>query len=129
MRLAMANKTDEELYDILYVHSGDYTTDALESAREEFVGRKLDASTLGGLCTTTEVLLQREAEPLGWPLRMVAFFFSTLFFGIPVLLAHRHYVEQGAKRKAREWGRWGLIGFAFYVTLSVIMAISPRFIK
>lgn len=27
------------------------------------------------------------------------------FLGIPVLLAHRYYVEHGARRKARDWGR------------------------
>ena len=51
LKLAMSNKSNEELYDILYAHSEDYTTDALEIAKEEFLGRKLDAPTLRSLST------------------------------------------------------------------------------
>ena len=119
LKRAMSNKTDEELHDILYAHSGDYTADAVEIAKEEFRCRKLDAPTLRSFGAAVEEQRRREEASLEWPLRIVAFFFSTLFFGIPVILAHRHFVEQGARHKAREWGRWGLFGFVFYFTLSV----------
>jgi hypothetical protein len=127
LKRAMSNKTDEELHDILYAHSGDYTPDALAIANEEFLVRKIDAPTLSTLRTGVEELRKREEARLGWPLRIVAFFFSTVLFGIPVILAHRHYVEQGAKRKAREWGRWGLFGFAFYLALSIIGILANLF--
>lgn len=125
LKLTMSNKTNEELYEILYAHSGDYTPDAIEIAEEEFRRRKLDAPELNSLGAAAENLRAQEDAPLGWPLRIVAFFFSTAFFGIPVILAHRHYVEQGSRRKAREWGRWGLFGLAFYVTLFVLRLLLP----
>jgi hypothetical protein len=43
----------------------------------------------------------------------------------PVIVAHRNYVEQGARRKAREWARWGLFGFLFYFALSVLAYLLP----
>jgi len=125
----MSSKTDEELHDILYAHSGDYTADALDIAKEEFLGRKIDARTLSSLGTAAEELRRQEEARLGWPLRIVAFFFSTLLFGIPVMLAHRHFVEKGARRKARDWGRWGLFGLAFYVALFIIRVIVPGLFK
>jgi hypothetical protein len=125
MRPAMTNKTDEELYDILYIHSGDYTAEALESAREEFAGRKLDAPALSELGIAAEGTRKMEAAHLEWRYRIVAFLFSPLCCGIPGMLAHRHYVEQGARRKAREFVRWTLLGFAFYVSFYII----TRFIK
>jgi hypothetical protein len=42
----MRNKTDEELYLLVHVHSGDYTPDALEAAREELSHREPDAETM-----------------------------------------------------------------------------------
>jgi hypothetical protein len=120
LKKAMSDKTDEELYDIL-AHSKDYTEDANEIANEEFRSRKLDAATLSSLGTgMVEEQRQREEAPLSWILSMVAFFFSTLFFGIPVILAHRYFVERGARRKAREWKQWALFGFFFYVALFVL---------
>lgn len=116
----MANKTDEALYDVLHGHPDDYTADAIEAAKQEFASRNLTAPTLSTLGSVVEGQKQVEDAPLEWPLRILAFFISTLFLGIPVLLAHRHYVEKGARRKAREWARWGLFGFLFYFVVSVL---------
>ncbi len=129
LKKAISNKTDEELHDILYVHSGDYSPEAVEIARDEFLIRKVDAPTLESLSNAGEGLRRCEEAPLEWPLRIIAFLFSTTFLGIPVLLAHRHYVEQGSRRKAREWGRWGLYGFAFYIALSIVTWILPSLFK
>jgi hypothetical protein len=41
LKRAMANKSDRELYDVLYVHSSDYTLEALDVAKDEFVRRKM----------------------------------------------------------------------------------------
>jgi hypothetical protein len=125
LKQTMSNKTNEELYDILYAHPGEYTAEAIEVADEEFRRRKLDAPALSSLGAAAENLRAQEDAPLGWPLRIVAFFFSTVFFGIPVILAHRHFVEHGARRKAREWGRWGLFGLTFYLVLFVIRWVLP----
>jgi len=99
LKRAMSNKTDEELHDILYAHSGDYTPDALAIANEEFLVRKIDAPTLSTLRTGVEELRKREEARLGWPLRIVAFFFSTVLFGIPVILAHRHTLNREPNAK------------------------------
>ena len=104
----------------MYSHSTDYTTEALGIAKEEFLGRKLDASALSDLGTAAEELRTKEEARLGWTLRIVAFFFGTVFFGITMLVGYRHFAEQGARRKAREWVQWGLFGLAFYLALFVV---------
>jgi hypothetical protein len=123
LKTAMSKKTDEELLGILSAYSNDYRPDAIAIAREEFGRRKLDARTLKDLATNIEGQQRQEESPLGWPLRIVAFFVTTACFGIPALLAHRHFVEKGAKRKAREWGRWALYGFVFYFALGVLFSL------
>lgn len=123
LKRVMANKSDEELYDVLYGHSGDYTPDAVEIAKLEFSSRHLDEPVLKTISTAVEGRKQVEEASLEWPYRMLAFFVSTALLGIPVLLAHRHYVEKGARRKAREWARWAIYGFIFYVVLGVLNSI------
>jgi len=115
----MANKTDEELYDVIYGHADDYTPDAITAAQMEFNSRKLDAPTIGTLDRGVAANKQVEEAPLTWEYRILAFFISTIFLGIPVILAHRHFVERGARRQAREWARWSLFGFFFYLALSL----------
>ena len=117
----MANKTDEELYDVVHGHSNDYTPDAVEIAKLQLSSRTLDAPTVSTLSTAVEGQKQLEQAPLEWSYRILAFFTSTIFFAIPVILAHRHYVEKGQRRKAREWARWGLFGFLFYFAMSVLL--------
>ena len=127
LKRAMATRTDEELYDVLHGHPNDYTPDAIEAAKQEFASRNLAAPVLSNLSIAVEAQKQVEETPLEWPLRIVAFFISTLALGIPVIVAHRHYVEKGARRKAREWARWGLFGFFFYFVVSVLRFVSPLF--
>lgn len=123
LKTAMSKKTDEELLVILSAYSNDYTPGAIEIAREELGRRKLDAPTLQCLATNIEEQQRQQEAPLGWPLRIVAFFVTTACFAIPAVLAHRHFVEKGAKRKAREWGRWALYGFIFYLALGVVFSL------
>jgi hypothetical protein len=127
LRRVMANKTDAELYDVLYRRSDDYTADAFEMAKQEFASRHLTAPTLSSLSAAVEGQKGVEEAPLEWHLRIVAFFISTVALGIPVIVAHRHYIEQGASRKAREWARWGLFGFLFYFVVSVLRFMLPLF--
>ena len=125
LKKVMANKTDEGLYDVLHGHPDDYTVEAIEAAKQELASRNLTAPTLSTLGTVVEGQKRVEEAPLEWSLRILAFLISTLFLGIPVLLAHRHYVEKGARRKAREWARWGLFGFLFYFVASVLRFMLP----
>lgn len=127
LKRAMAIKTDEQLYDILHGHPNDYTADAIEAAKQEFASRNLAAPVLSSLSIAIESQKRVEEAPLEWPLRIVAFFISTVALGIPVIVAHRHYVEKGARRKAREWARWGLFGFLFYFVMAVLRFMLPLF--
>jgi hypothetical protein len=127
LKRVMANKTDEELYDVLHGHADNYTADAIQVAKQEFSSRNLASPTLSSLSAAVQAQTRVEEAPLEWPLRIVAFFISTVFLGVPVLLAHRHYVEEGARRKAREWARWGLFGFLFYFVVSVVRFMQPMF--
>lgn len=119
LKRIMSSKTDEELYDILYGHPDDYTADARAVAKNEFTSRNLAPQSIENFNITVEKQKQIEEAPLELPLKIIAFFFSTMLLGIPVLLAHRHYLENGARRKAREWGRWGLLGLLFYFVIGV----------
>lgn len=121
----MANKTDEELYHLLHGHPDQYTERALEAAKREFDSRTLTAPALIHLSASVASQKKAEDAPLEWPFRILAFFVSTVFLGVPVLLAHRHYVENGNRRKAREWGRWAIFGFLFYFVLSVLRFMMP----
>jgi hypothetical protein len=128
LKQAILNKTNEELYDVLHVHSANYTPEALEIAKREFLARGLDSDTLTQLSSTADVLQKhkeaQEQAPLEGHLKVIAFFFSTLFFGLPMLLAFRHYAERGARRKTREWGKWAVAGFFFYFIMGLLLA--PR---
>ena len=123
----MLGKTDEELYDMLQGHPDDYTADALEAAKQEFSSRNLAPQSVENFNIAVEKQKQVEEAPLEWPLRIIAFFFSTVFLGIPVLWAYTHYVEAGATRKAREWGRWALLGLLFYFVLGTLRFVIPLF--
>jgi hypothetical protein len=123
LRHAIRGKTNEELYDVLYTHPSDYTDDAIELAREEFQLRKLDRPTVSNIRGAAYIQLKEEQVPLGWPLKLFAFFFATLLFGIPALLMQRRFIEQGQKRKAQEFWSWALYGFGFYAALFIARTI------
>ncbi len=123
LREMMSGKTDEELYGILQVRSQDYTSETIEAARREFDLRQLDAPRLSNVAAAVEKVREKEEAHLSWPLRMLAFFVSTAILFIPVLLAHRYFVEKGEKRKAREWAKWALYGFLFYCALGVLLRV------
>lgn len=116
----MRNKSDEELFDIFQVHTQDWIPEAVQAARDEFNSRGLDEPKLIGIAASTEQTRKREDARLGWFPRLLAFFISTLFLCIPVLLAHRHFVEKGEKRKAKDWAKWAFYGFLFYLGLAMI---------
>lgn len=127
LKQAILSKTNEELYDVLYVHSRDYTSEALEIAKREFLARGVDADNLTQLSSAADALQRdvqaREEAPLDAYLKVVAFSFSPLFLGLPMLLAFRHYAERGARRKAREWGRWAIGGFVFYLIMGILTSL------
>ena len=126
LRNVMARKTDEELYDVVHAHAPDYTAEAIEAAKRELSSRNLDVPRLTELGTVVAGKLKQEDAPLEWPMRIVAFFISTMFLFIPLVLAHRHYVERGARRKARDWARWAGLGFVFYLFAAVSLRIVSQ---
>jgi hypothetical protein len=75
---------------------------------------------VSSLSTAVEEQKQREEAPLEWGYRILAFFISTIFFWIPVILAHRYYVEKGADARHAIGGRWAIYGLLFYVALGVL---------
>jgi hypothetical protein len=113
----IAGKSDGELYDIAFIHSDDYGAPAVEIAKEEVRRRSLDNPLLSRLAIAFDEELKREQARLGWPLRTVAFFITTMGLGIPAMIAYRRFVNEGYRRKAHEWIEWGFFGFVFYATL------------
>ena len=94
-----------------------------EAARVEFSHRQLDAPTLRSVEEAVEKVREDEEAPLSWPLRILAFFVSSAFVFVPVILAHRHFVEKGAKRKASDWAKWATYGFVFYCVLGLFIRL------
>ena len=129
LKEAISKKSDEELYDILYVHRSDYTTETIELAREQFRAREIKEPMLADFADAGSRAIEQEDAPLNWPLKMCAFLFSTVFLGIPAMLAHRRYIDAGNKRKAREWARWALFGLAFYLTLGFMAGMLANLIR
>jgi hypothetical protein len=64
LKRVMANKTDEELYDVLHGHSDDYTGDAIDAAKQEFASRNLTAPTLSTLSAAVEAQKRGDEAPL-----------------------------------------------------------------
>jgi hypothetical protein len=130
LKQAILSKTNEELYDAVYVHSTDYTPEALEIAKREFLARGMDAETLTQLSGAADALQRhkqaQEQAPLDWYLKIVAFLFSSVFLGIPALLAYNYYFERGARRKAREWAGWAVGGFFLLVIFPGLLALIAR---
>jgi hypothetical protein len=119
LKAITTSKTDDDLYDVLFVHPQDYTPDAIKAAEEEFRHRNLNAPTSSSVVTVRKM----EEAHLDWSLKILSFFISTAAFGIPVILAWRHFADKGERRKAHEWAQWAFFGFAFYLALFVIMRI------
>jgi len=119
----MANKSDAELYDVVHGHSDDYTAEAVEAAQRELQVRNLDVPTLAKIGAVAAEKLRQAQTPLEWRMRIRAFFISPVLLFIPTLLAHRRYIERGEKRKADDWSRWALFGFAFYVVAGIFIRL------
>ncbi len=97
--------------------------ETIEAARAEFSRRQLGESSLSDVVAFAEKAREKEEAHLSWRLKMLAFFVSSAILFIPVLLAHRHFVENGERCKAREWARWAIYGFIFYCTLGVLVRV------
>jgi hypothetical protein len=63
LKRAILSKTNEELYDVVYVHSTDYTPEALEIAKREFIARGVDAHTLTQLSSAADLRQEQEQAP------------------------------------------------------------------
>lgn len=130
----MSAKTDEELRDIIFVHSQDYTADAIQVARTEFNNRHLE-SPPEGVAIATEELQTGPAETLGWTLKAIAFLLGMAFvflslvspaaiiLFVSLLLVNVGFVRKGQKRKASEWARWAFGGFLSNEALRLVSAL------
>lgn len=63
LKQTMSSKTDEELFDALYVHRAEYTADAVEVAEQEFLTRKLEVPAPITIDAAVDSLRQREEAP------------------------------------------------------------------
>lgn len=118
LKEAIVSKSYEELYDISYLHPQDYTSLAVEIARDQVRGRSLDIPELCILASAAEEQRHQEQAHLPWPLRISAFFLTPIGIGIPMILACRYFAARSAECKAREWKQWSLLGFGFYMSMA-----------
>jgi hypothetical protein len=126
-------QTDEELFDMLYLHREDWTDLALEIASEDWKKRDLNPTRIEELRITANKRKQEEDEkadePLSWPLRI---FYVILTLGIwswivlPVI-AEVRYRNRGYSRKYREF--WICMGATILVCLIVLGLKSILFIS
>lgn len=77
LKETMLGKADDELYATLYIHSNEYTPEAINAARAEFDRRQLAAPTANTVAADIERVQQQQQTPLSVPLRVVAFLVSS----------------------------------------------------
>jgi hypothetical protein len=87
LKQAILSKTNEELYDVLHVHSTDYTPEALEIAKREFLARGMDADTLTQLSSAADVLQRhKQAREPNSVIRILRGFAAFLANALAVLV-------------------------------------------
>lgn len=128
LKRVMRNKTDEDLYRILYLHELEYTHEAIRIANEEFRSRNLDAATVGRIAASTRGLAEKGKEMGGGRREPVTAYeeltksnggagrrgMALRFQGITPL-------DEAAKENTKSHFRWGV---AFFVLFALILGVT-----
>jgi hypothetical protein len=126
----VGERSDGELYEMIFVNREDWTPAALELAETEWARRELTPEKIKDAQATFEVKkLDQDAianEPLSIRQRVLFFLFNFAFcFGIPqMVMATGTFRSRGYERKYRESIQWMLYGLiSFFVAFWSVKAI------
>lgn len=112
----LPEKADEDLYDMV-VHPDDYTPEAIAAATEELRRRNLPPGRMAQLEAAAETQVEfeknRADERLGWPMRILIFFFCVGFIGAFLAV---YYESKGFKKKASDC--WVAMGVSIVIHLA-----------
>jgi hypothetical protein len=121
----MIRRTDAELIAIVTSDRNDYMPAAIAAAEAEVQRRGLTYEQRETLqAESVERRRQKEVKaeaPLSIGLKIFAFFVP--FFASIVLIIMGFMVAKGYNRRAREFGRWILYGFGFYIVLWILLNV------
>jgi len=125
----IGSRTDEDLYEMLYVHREDWTPEALAIAEREWNRRALTPERVAIVQSVgSERKQQREGvkdEPLSTN-AMVLFFVFNFACGLgllQLLMADSFYRSNGYERKFSDAVKSMAYGFAFYLAVALILRL------
>lgn len=122
----VAARTDEDLYEMLFLHREDWTPEALAIAEEEWKRRDLTPEKLAIVQAICE---ERHRQRVGTKDQhlstapKVFFFIFNFFFALgllQLLIAHTLYKSNGYERKFKESILWMAFGSTFYGAVFLI---------
>jgi hypothetical protein len=123
----IGTRTDEDLYEILFIHREDRTPEALAIAEQEWTRRALTPDRLTVVqAIGEERKRQREAikdEPLSTAPRVFFFVFNFAFsLGLfQFLIAHMLYKSNGYERKFKDCFKWMMYGSLCFGAVYLIL--------
>jgi hypothetical protein len=122
----MRSRSDDQLYEMLYIHREDWTPEALEVADQEWKSRNLDAGKLKEVqAIAVETEREKAAiadEPLSLPQKVTFFLFNYAFcLGVvQIVTADVVFKSRGYDRKFRDCLWWMLYGWLFYTFVGLL---------
>ena len=119
----MKKLDDENLLKVLTIEKDNYQPEALAAAKIEFEKRGVSEEKINFI---TQDLNRQKAEddkkaiePLDDGLKIL----TLLFPMIITFFLSGFYKSKGYDRKAAQLGNWTLLGFAFYIVATIIIAV------
>ncbi|MFN8281782.1 MAG: hypothetical protein U0U67_01105 [Chitinophagales bacterium] len=119
----MSKRTDAELVKIVTGPIDDYEPSAFEAAKKEFEKRNLSLETLETVKEDLKQIQQIEEDKADEPLATHWKVLTFIFPGLIQLMFAGTFKADGYDRKAKEFSKWTIYGFGFYVALVILIAI------
>lgn len=119
----MAERTDEQLLNILTRSRADYHPEAITAAEAEFARRGLSAARIHEIQNEIERATDRATINAEKPLFIIWKFLALLCPGVLLLFAALILKVEGYERQYRELKRWTLYGVGFYFILVLLIEI------
>lgn len=119
----MSKKSDAELFKIVIAPANNYQAAAYEAAKKEFAKRNLAEDQFDVIKQEIEqegkIKNDKANEPLeiGWKI------LTFIFPGFIQILFSGGFRINGYDRKAREFARWTIYGFGFYIGLIILIKL------
>ena len=122
----MANNSDRELLKIVTVDRDNYQPAAIEAAELELKKRNLSSEFIEQANKHNEAEKQLIEAKANEPLEAVFKGLAFIFPGILMLLFSAGYKASGYDRKSNELATWTFYGLGLYMTIIIVMILSPK---